>query len=95
MDSFTKQQLLDEFDAWERHMLAHAETEGLTQKDVAMLRGQIVACYRIRFDDDPAKLRAVVETMNDADTLLHWVELCVTAPARDIAAALASAAPSP
>lgn len=94
MDSFTKL-LFNMFDEWERHMLERAETEGLTQEDVAMLRRQIVWCYRIRFDDAPAELRAITGTMNDGVTLVRWVRLCATAPARDIAAALASAAPSP
>ncbi len=93
--SSVDQLIRDGYDKWERHMLARAETESLTQEEVANLRKGIVACYRIRFDDDPAKLRAVVETITDAVTLVRWTRLCASAPARDIAAALASAAPSP
>ena len=90
MDSFTRQ-LLERYDEWEQYMLARSESEGLTQEQVATLRWQIVTCHGIRFADTPAELSAVAETINDAATLLRWVRLCATAPAHDIALALAAA----
>lgn len=102
VDMSYAKQLLDIYDEWERRMQKQGEERGEERGEKKGreegveqgMRESIEACYRARFGDFPAELRAVVTAMTDVATLRRWVALCATAPAEEIAAAMLSAGPS-
>jgi hypothetical protein len=104
IDMSYAKKLRDIYDDWERRVQEQSEArgeekgrtegmkegmkEGRTEGEQAGIRESIEACYRARFGDFPADLRAAVDAMNDVVTLRRWVALCATVPAEDIAAAI-------
>lgn len=84
-------QLSDIYDDWERRLREQSEERGEERGEQKGIRGSIEACYRTRFGDFPAELRAALAAMTDVATLRRWMNLCVTAPAEHIADAMLSA----
>jgi hypothetical protein len=75
----------DLYEEWEIRVKAEGEAEGV--KDA------LVAAYKIRFGPMPQSLRkALVKVVDPALTKL-WVGLFVTAPAKEIAAAIRQGKP--
>ena len=96
IDMSYAKQLRAIYDDWERRVREQSEErgeekgmkEGRKEGEQKGIRESIESCYRARFGDFPADLRAAVEAMNDVATLRRWVALCATVPAEDIAAAI-------
>jgi flagellar biosynthesis/type III secretory pathway protein FliH len=78
----------DIFEAWKRETSEEARAEGLEKGRVEGLASGLVVIYEIRFGAMPAELRAIVETTNEAATLIGWLQLVETRSADVFAASV-------
>jgi flagellar biosynthesis/type III secretory pathway protein FliH len=82
----------DIFEAWKRETSEEARAEGLekgrVEGRVEGLASGLVVIYEIRFGAMPAELKAIVETTNEAATLIGWLQLVETRSADVFAASV-------